>query len=228
MKRKREFGDGVIFTISNYIWWFLLANFYFWILNIPLIIVTLSMVISGDYNLNLLLILVLLPMGPALTALFSIMGKVTREGDINVTKDFFKAYKVNFFESLFFWTIEVGIILILWTGINFINGNSSLYYLGIIPRIMLFICTALTFYIFPILSRFYLKRKDVFKLSVHYLLKKIYFGIFFVAAIFVILFMLSKISGLIIILFFVSIMAYLVMYLEKGMLQEIEENLKEN
>jgi uncharacterized membrane protein YesL len=228
MKRKREFGDGIIFTISNYIWWFLLVNFYFWILNIPLIIVTLSMAISGDYGLNLLLILALLPLGPALTALFSIMGKLTREGDINVTKDFFKAYKENFFESMFFWTIELVIILILWTEIKFINGNSSLYYLGIIPRIMLFVCITLTFYIFPILSRFYLKRKDVFRLSVLYLFKKIYFGIFYIVSIFVIWLTLSKISGATIILLFVSIMGYLVMYLEKGMLQEIEETIEEN
>lgn len=226
MKRKREFGEGIIFTISNYIWWFLLANLYFWILNIPLIIVTCSMVISGDYNINLLLILALLPLGPALTALFSVMGKLTREGDVNVTKDFFKAYKVNFFESLFFWIFELGIILILWTEIKFVNGNGSLYYLGIIPRLMLFICMILTFYIFPILSRFYLKRKDVLRLSILYLFKKIYFGVFYVGAIFVLWFTLSKTSGVLIILFFVSIIGYFIMFLEKGMLQEIEEEIE--
>lgn len=226
MKRKREFGEGIIFTISNYIWWFLLANIYFWILNIPLIIVTFSMVISGDYNMNLLLILSLLPLGPALTALFSVMGKLTREGDVNVTKDFFKAYKMNFFESLFFWTFELGIILILWTEIKFVNSNGTLYYLGIIPRLMLFIFMILTLYIFPILSRFYLKRKDVLRLSILYLFKKIYFGIFYIAAFCVLWFTLSKTSGALVILFFVSIMGYFIMFLEKGMLQEIEENIE--
>lgn len=226
MKRKREFGEGVIFTISNYIWWLLLANLYFWILNIPLIIVTFSMAISGDYNMNLLLILSLLPVGPALTALFSVMGKLTREGDVNVTRDFFKAYRINFFESLLFWIFELGIILILWTEIKFVNGNQSLYYLGIIPRLMLFICVAFTFYIIPILSRFYLKRKDILRLSIYYLFKKIYFGIFYIGAMFVLWFTLSKTSGVLIILFFVSIIGYFIMFLEKGMLQEIEEHIE--
>lgn len=226
MKRKREFGEGVIFTISNYICWLLLANLYFWVLNIPLIIVTFSMAISGDYNMNLLLILSFLPVGPALTALFSVMGKLTREGDVNVTRDFFKAYRINFFVSLFFWICELGIILILWTEIKFVNGKESLYYLGIIPRLMLFVCAILIFYIFPILSRFYLKRKDILRLSIYYLFKKIYFGIVYIGAMFVLWFTLSKTSGVLIILFFVSIIGYFIMFLEKGMLQEIEEHIE--
>lgn len=226
MKRKREFGEGIVFIISNYIWWLILANLYFWLLNTPLIIVVLSMAISGDYNVNLLFVVALLPLGPALTALFSIMGKLTREGDINVTKDFFKAYKINFFDSLLFWSIEVAVILMLWTEIKFINVNENLYYLGIIPRLMLFLFVTLTFYIFPILSRFYLKKKDVLRLSVLYLFKKIYLGIIFFAVIFILWFMLSKTSGALIVLFFVSLMAYFIMYLEKGMLQEIEEHIE--
>lgn len=226
MKRKREFGEGIIFTISNYIWWFILANIYFWILNTPLIIVVLSMAFSGDYNINLLFVLALLPLGPALTALFSVMGKVTREGDINVTKDFFKAYKINFFDSLLFWSIEVAVILMFWTEIKFVNGNENLYYLGFIPRLMLFLFVTLTFYIFPILSRFYLKKKDVLRLSVLYLFKKIYLGIIFFVAIFILWVTLSKTSGALIALFFISIMGYFTMYLEKGMLQEIEEHIE--
>lgn len=226
MKRKREFGEGIIFTISNYFWWFILANFYFWLLNTPLIIVVLSMAISGAYNINLIFGLALLPLGPALTALFSVMGKVTREGDVNVTKDFFKAYKINFFDSLLFWSIEVAVILMLWTEIKFVNINENLYYLGIIPRLMLFLFVALTFYIFPILSRFYLKKKDILRLSVLYLFKKIYLGIIFFTAIFMLWFTLSETSGALIVLFFVSLMAYFIMYLEKGMLQEIEEHIE--
>ena len=54
-----------------------------------------------------IIIICCIPIGPAATALLSVMGKLIREKDINITKDFFKAYKANFFQSLFFWTLEV-------------------------------------------------------------------------------------------------------------------------
>lgn len=224
MRRKKEFGDGIIFTITNHLCWLLMVNIYFWILNIPIIFIVSTMAISGDYSINLLLILALLPVGPALTALYSVMGKLIREGDINVTKDFFEAYKENFLEALFFGGMGVVIIFILLIDIKFFSNNTRLYYLEIILRAIIFICLALSMYIFPILSRFYLKRKDVLKLSLIYLCKKIHICIISVATIF----MLFKIIGTIIILFLVGIIGYLVMYLEKGMLKEIEANLKIN
>ena len=49
-----------------------------------------------DVYMIIILMLSSIPIGPALTALLSLMGKLTREGDIDVTKDFFEAYKVNF------------------------------------------------------------------------------------------------------------------------------------
>jgi len=102
MSKKREFGEGIIYTITNYLWWFLLGNFYFWLMNIPFVVIAFIMLVNNDSSFNLILILSLMPMGPALTALLSVMGKVTRKEDVDLTKDFFYAYKVNFFESLFF------------------------------------------------------------------------------------------------------------------------------
>ena len=89
---------------------------------------------------------------------------------------------------------------------------------------MIFACIALGFYIFPIISRFYLKKKDVLVLSLIYLIKKIYVCIICIAAAYMLWFILITIKLAVILpLFSVSIICYLVMLLEKGMLQEIEE-----
>ena len=167
MRRKREFGEGVTFTITNYVWWFFLGNFYFCILNIPFIFVAVGMRNYGTVDMNMISILMLssIPIGPALTALLSLMGKLTREGDIDVTKDFFKAYKVNFFDSILFWTLGLSILTLAWINILFSNNNSSFTITGIISKIMIFACIALGFYIFPIISRFYLKKKYILVLS---------------------------------------------------------------
>ena len=226
MSKKREFGEGVIFTITNYVWWFFLGNFYFWILNIPFIFAAVGMRNYGTVDINMISILMLssIPIGPALTALLSLMGKLTREGDIDVTKDFFKAYKVNFLDSIFFWTLGLSILTLAWINILFFNNNSSFTITGIIPKIMIFACISLGFYIFPIISRFYLKKKDVLVLSLIYLIKKIYVCIICIAAAYMLWFILITIKlAMILPLFSVSIICYLVMLLEKGMLQEIEE-----
>lgn len=226
MSKKRELSDGVIVKFFNYVWWFLLGNFYFWILNIPFILVALGLINCVTVNAYMIIILMLssIPIGPALTALLSLMGKLTREGDIDVTKDFFKAYKVNFLDSVFFWTLGIIILTLALVDILYFNINSSLTLVGIIPRIIIFVCIALGFNIFPIISRFYLKRKEVFALSSLYLIKKIYVCIISFVAAYILWVILIKIKLVVILLlFYVSIICYLIMLMEKSMLLDIEE-----
>ena len=226
MNKKREFSQGVIFTIFNYVWWFLLGNFYFWILNIPFKFVALGLINYGTVDVYMIIILMLssIPIGPALTALLSLMGKLTREGDIDVTKDFFKAYKVNFVDSVFFWTLGISILTLAWIELLYFNSNSSLTLVKIIPMIIIFICIAMWFHIFPIISRFYLKKKDVLALSLTYMIKKIYVCIISSAVAFILWIIFIKIKFVVILpLFFVSAICYLIMLMEKSMLLDIEE-----
>ena len=46
-KSKREFGEGPLHTITNYIFWFFLGNLYFFLLNIPLIFVLIVVLSNG-------------------------------------------------------------------------------------------------------------------------------------------------------------------------------------
>ncbi|NMF03572.1 DUF624 domain-containing protein [Clostridium beijerinckii] len=226
MNKKREFSQGVIFTIFNYVWWFLLGNFYFWILNIPFIFVTLGLVSYGTVDMYMIIILMLssIPIGPALTALLSVMGKLTREGDIDATKDFFKAYKVNFLDSVFFWTLGIIILTLAWIELLYFNNYSSLTLVKIMPTIIIFICISIWFHIFPIISRFYLKKKEVLALSLTYMIKKIYVCIVSISAAFILWIVFIKIKFvMILLLFFVSIICYLIMLMEKSMILDIEE-----
>lgn len=228
MSKKRDFGEGIIYTITNYLWWFLLGNFYFWLMNIPFVVIAFIMLVNNDSSFNLILILSLMPMGPALTALLSVMGKVTRKEDVDLTKDFFNAYKVNFLDSLFFSISGLIILTIVFVEIMFFNNNSKLYFIGSIPRIILFICFSLAVYIFPIISRFYLRKKDVLKLSIMCLIRKIYVCLITFAIIFIMWMIFTKINSEIMVLFSVSIGCYLIMFLEKPMLQEIEVTIQGN
>lgn len=226
MSEKKEFNDGTIVKIFNYVWWFLSANFYFWILNIPFIFVVLGMMTNTAVNVNMIIIAIFssIPMGPALTALLSLMGKLTRDGYVDVKKDFFKAYKTNFKQSVFFWIIGMSIITLSWIELLYFKDNQELKQVGIIPSILILICIVLGVYIFPLISRFYLKKKEVLILAILCLFKKSYICIVSIATTCILWIIFIKIKlAIILLLFFVSTICYLIMLLEKGMLQDIEE-----
>lgn len=225
MTNKNNFEHGLLFTLADYIWWFLLGNFYFWLMNIPFACIILIMP-KGEVNQYwLLLIISSLPIGPALTALFSVMGKLIREHDINITKDFFKAYKVNFFESLFFWILELTVIAMLYIDKIYIVAISNvaiLYRLFIALTVM---CIAMNFYVFPIISRFYFNKLKVLKLSLHYLIKKAHIAVLAFFIIWV-MYKLLPIVSIMVVLLSVSILCYIIMYLQNGTLLELENKLK--
>lgn len=226
MAKKREFGEGPIYIASNYIMWFFLGNFYFLLCNIPLIFVIFSFTgeFIGEYM--VLLTLAALPVGPAYTALLSTMGKLVREKDVSVTKDYFSAYKANFLQSIFIWTLQIGISIILLVDIRYFAGSAFGRFTvpALYAAIALVLCAGI--YIYPILSRFYLKTKDIIKLSFYFIVAKWKVTIPCIS-IFIVSFAISYKFASIATLFIVSLACYAVMYLQKDVVKELEEKFKQ-
>lgn len=220
---KKEFGEGAIFTITNYIWWFFLGNFYFALTNILFIFVWLGTSSQGDAGFNLLTVISLLPAGPALVALLSVMGKLVREKDVDMTKDFFSAYKKNFFEALFYWAGLLVILSVLYVDVLYFNSNAKLTVLKMFLTVIAFIVISMALYIFPIISRFYFKVKDVLKTSFYYSIKKfpitVLNWILFVG----LTYMAAKITSPFVLMFFWSVLCYLIMLNTKPILNELED-----
>ncbi|MCJ7689533.1 MAG: DUF624 domain-containing protein [Clostridiaceae bacterium] len=225
-KSKREFGEGPIYTITNYIFWFFLGNLYFMLLNIPLFMALVVLSSSGSNPLPqgfiIVFIICCVPIGPAITALLSVMGKLIREKEINITKDFFKAYKTNFFQSLIFWTIELIIISILLFDTRFLVSHSySQILINVIYVIIAFIFL-ISLHAFPIMSRFYLNLKDIVKLSSYFTIRKFHITILNCTSFIVVGFILYTVSTVAFI-FMWSIVCYLIMFYEQKILIEIED-----
>ncbi len=220
---KKEFGEGAIFTITNYIWWFFLGNFYFALTNILFIFVWLGTSSQGDAGFNLLTVISLLPAGPALVALLSVMGKLVRDKDVDMTKDFFRAYKKNFFEALFYWAGLLVILSVIYVDVLYFNSNAKLTVLKMFLTVIAFIVISMALYIFPIISRFYFKVKDVLKTSFYYSIKKfpitVLNWILFVG----LTYMAAKITSPFVLMFFWSVLCYLIMLNTKPILNELEE-----
>jgi uncharacterized membrane protein YesL len=170
-KMNKKLGEGLLFTISNYLWWFILSNFYFILLNLPLTILIFCLLTGVIINPTPWFVaLCCIPMGPALTALLGAMGKLVREKDVNITHDFFRIYKNSFKQSLFYWTMEIIALLAIYVDIQytFLAGHKIMVYF--FYGLALFILQA-GINSLCIISRFYLKTSVIFKISCGYTIR---------------------------------------------------------
>lgn len=226
---KRNFFDGPIYTITNYIYWFALSNIYFVLLNLFLVMFLISPVDPAEINsaYYVLLFLVAIPVGPSLTALLSVMGKLVREGDVSVTREYFKAYRQNFKQSLFLWFSILALISVMLADIGYFAKQSNMTLLIPVFNGMIIILLLLSLYIFPIISRFYIKSSDVVKLAFYYAVKRFKVTILNIVGIIAIGFLIKSFPS-VAVFFFASVACYMIMFYERDILKEIEEKIVNN
>lgn len=225
MKKNNDIYNNRFYIITNYITYFFVTNFWFLLMISPLIIY----IFFGDKDISLsIVVLFSILLGPALTALFSVMGKLIREDEIRPTKDFFHNYKMNFGQAFYIALIINALITICYVDIGYFMSKNSVY-MGYLFLAAIVILIMLCFYIYPILSRFNLKILDIFKISLKLVLKKIYITLTIIAMIIIILAIVrfAQIS-LIGVLFGASIICYIIMRLQKQIMEQLEEELKTN
>lgn len=215
------FNAERILTFCNYVMWLFLTNIFFIFCNIPLLLFLFFVGASGISKYILLFDLCILPLGPSITALLYTMGKLVRTKDIYLFKDYFKAYKENFLQSLFIWFLQVCAVSMLYVNLEFFKKISYGYILTPILYICIFIIVIMSFYLYPIISRFHVKNMEVLKLSLVLTISRplMTFG-----NVVILLFslMLIEIKASIFILFIASITCFLIMFFERQLLKELE------
>lgn len=202
----------------------LMINAYFLISISPFIIYFL---LSGTglsiYILSFLGIII----GPALSTLFSVLGRLIRGEETEAHKDFLYFYKLNFLQGIFASAIISIILLMSYLDIEhfFKIGVNIISYIFI--GIAIF-TLSISLYVFPIIARINAKTLDVFKIAIEKTIKKFYLTITIISIIVIFLFVVKflKIS-LIGVLFGPMSLAYLILILEKHTLIDVEDYLKE-
>jgi uncharacterized membrane protein YesL len=227
MAKKREFGEGPIYTITNYVFWFMMGSIYFGICNIPFLFIFLTPIENPDSSYLVLLVLSLIPMGPSITALMSAMGKLVRDKDSSITKDYFKAYKQSFGQSLFLWVLQLAVLSVIFVDISFFKNQSYGFIAIPVMYALAIIVLLMGLYAFPIISRFYLKTKDVIKLSFYYSIGKIKITFLNISAIIIGGFVIWKFTSIGVFVA-ASGVCYLIMFYEKDLLKDLEEKLAED
>lgn len=227
MSKKKDFEGSFLYGLFSYVLWFFLSNFYFIICNLLFILFLASF--GGNYNpINLLLMYIsLIPMGPAVIALLASMGKVTRDKDISMTRYYFKAYRDNFKQAILIWTIGLTLIFVLTIDLYyFFKQTYGGYFVGIvIVLIVLILFTVINSFV--LLSRFFVNTKELLKTGLLYSIKRLNVTIFDL----VILFLggvLIRYLATYAVFFVFSLTAYLIMFYNKKVVDEIEEQYKKS
>ena len=203
---------------KKYFHWFLLANFYFLLTNIVIIKVY-AMCELGFQNLPVFF-MALLPSGLSITAMCALMGKLVREGNVNVTRDFFRFYVSNIKEALRLWIP----FLIMLFGIIWIRDQVEEGFLRMLLTLAILACFGFLGLMFPILSRFGLRIKDILRITLLYVIIKINLAIGGFAIFLAAYLMLTQLSYYFV-LIIPSVAFYLLLFILKNMLAEIEDQL---
>lgn len=227
MNNNIDYKEGFIITILNYITWFVLANIYFLVSNILFIGYIITFGIDITSNVSILFLVSLIPMGPALTALCASMGKIIREKDINITRYYFNAYKINIKQSLILWCIELIILFVSYIDLKVATSGSILSNFAILFVLICIFTIALSTIVFPVASRFDLKTMDVLKLSFIYSIKKLHIVIINIITIVIGFYLVYILPG-IVFLCLSSLMCFVIMRNNKSIINEIEDNIVTN
>lgn len=221
--KNKDFFDRPLYKGFSFVYYFFATNILFLVSN--LIFIMVYSAVEPNIYAYILLFITAIPMGPSISALLSVMGKLMSEKEIDVWKDYSKAYRQNFKQSLAIWIFLLGVFGILLVDINFVKSIPSYGFLGMFFLGIIIILLLIALYAFPILTKFNMKTVDIIRVSIYFSIKKlpttavkivIIIGAFYLLKYF-------KIIG---VMFFTSVIAYLIMFYDKSTFVELETKLK--
>ncbi|MEK3890117.1 YesL family protein [Bacillus sp. FSL K6-3431] len=223
MDNRKEFGQGIFFVISNYIYWLMLINIYFVFCNI--IFLFFFMTLEPVFSNLIIIFIALIPTGPAIMALCYVMDKLVCEKEVSPTRDFFYGYKLNFKDTLKVWIPMLALIFILIIDLQYFYEDSTAtnQVLSIVFLVVLTLLICLSFYVFPITAKFKFRTRDIFKLSIYYSFKKLKISLGNIGIMIIGLFLMFMTSNFLI-LFIVGVLSYVLTLNSKEVIEDIKLN----
>jgi len=221
---KGDFYDSQAFSITNYIISYIQVSFYLIICNIiPITYLFLSILNPDIFGIGILF-LTLIPTGPSIGALYSVVGRCLREKDMFFASQYFKYYKSNFKSCVKFWAIILILFFLLFFDYKFFSLDefSGAYMIFVFLGIVLGLTSL---YAFPINSRFEISLKDLFLTSIYYMIKNMPYTFLKVVILFLSYTLFKKVS-IFLVLFVPVALCFVLMFYDNNMLKEIEEKSK--
>ena len=159
----RLLSEKPLFIIITYFYTFFIINTYFMVSNLFFIGVT--FLTTTTISNSGIILLSLIPMGPALGAVFYTMGKFVREKEISPLKDYVKGYRQNFKLAFFYWILQLLIFFVLLNNYYYITRTGSFSIFILLTVFLIIFILGLNIYAFPILVRFEIGFKNLWIVS---------------------------------------------------------------
>ena len=217
------FNIEKILGVCDKILYFLKINFLFLISNTPLLLFFLFQGISQVRTFLPFFLLCLVPAGPALSAVFFAMNRMLKGTETGAWKDYFTGYRDSWGKKMALAGIQVLLIWIFWTNVEFFSIQ-----MPVIPCMILFVilfaaAVLMTPNLYLLASRYEMSIRDLLKGSVILLITKpaVTFGQIAVTAF---LLMLLEIQAGTVILFLASIYGFLIVFLNRNVFRTLEES----
>jgi len=222
-QQQREFGQGTLFTFTNYVYWLFLTNFYFILTNV--IFIFFFMTLVPTFSNIIIYFLALIPSGPAITALCYSMDKLVRTKELSPTRDFFYGYKTNIKGTFSVWLVILIVYFILLIDLQYFRNSPT--EMGQILSIVIFVLslmwTIISLNAMIINSKFKFRIRDLFKLAVYYSFRKFKSTIGGVLILFIFGF-LTTVTTDFLVIFVSSLIGYFMMLNSREILLDIQEN----
>lgn len=135
--------------------------------------------------LSIVFILFSLPVitiGASLTALYYTTVKVIRRDRGYVFQEFFRSFRLNFFNATILWIIQLLLMVVMIFNMSAVmeQNNGAVNFMTGAYMVMSLIIYAVACYAYPVLSRFEMKKRQIVRLSLYMAVKHIYFTIPFI------------------------------------------------
>ncbi|WP_067842177.1 DUF624 domain-containing protein [Amphibacillus sediminis] len=215
--------DRPLYQIVNYIYAFLVTNFYFLLLMSPFIF----FFYAAEFTVKNILIyyITLIPFGPALAALLKTMDKLVADKMIQPSKDYWSYFAKNLKIALKYWLIQWTIIVILIIDIYYANLHFPM--LSPFFLFLMVVCIVIMCYAFPILTKFEVKIKNLLVVSIYAIfrfLKTTLLNVSTIVAFGIIFYAYPSI----LILFFMSLICFFIMYNMQTVFKQLEHQFTKN
>lgn len=211
-----------ILTFFNYVFWFLTLNILFLVLNTPLVFYFFFVGISKMGTYLPLFLICAIPFGVSFTAMIYCMDKLLKNREIEPFKDFFKAVKSSFKNSTIIWIFELFAIFIIFTNLRFFTGiNASIIIKGFFT-FLLVLLLFITPYIFILTGKFSMNILSTLKSSLVLTITRPVASISNILCLLVTL-VIFEINPGTTFLFMSSIATFLIVFINKTLLRELEK-----
>ncbi|QGH33981.1 DUF624 domain-containing protein [Gracilibacillus salitolerans] len=164
-----DLNQGGFYRFSNYVYWLLILNILFVFTNI-LCFAALIMLIPSISN-SILYYIAFIPAGPAFAALFHSLSILVRNNEVTPFKEFFKAYKKNYWEVTKVWLPILTAFFILVIDIQYFNQNPTVWNQILNGIFLVALCLLVIFSLYALLitTHYKFRLRDVYRLSLYYI-----------------------------------------------------------